>query len=214
MINSIATNEPKPGSNRSEVVYERNRRKKLEENSIKTINLLITSILAMASILTISLFQYEEYLKTINQNNVSNTSVNIVLENCKMIKIANIDIISSSISFSITLTFIMFSKRLSFMRSRFRYRNIGLPAISSSWNKNDRFNSCLIYGIIAYQVFSLVQNSLSGNHNYEKLMNFDDVTGLKTLFVQMVEVFLIGLRKIYLFIRGFKLALNVVLVLN
>jgi len=168
----------------------------------------------MASILTISLFQYEEYLKTINQNNVSNTSVNIVLENCKMIKIANIDIISSSISFSITLTFIMFSKRLSFMRSRFRYRNIGLPAISSSWNKNDRFNSCLIYGIIAYQVFSLVQNSLSGNHNYEKLMNFDDVTGLKTLFVQMVEVFLIGLRKIYLFIRGFKLALNVVLVLN
>jgi len=179
-------------SSRSDAVYERNRRKKLEETSIKKINVLIASTLAISAILTIALFQYEEYLKTINGQ------FNLIPRKCQRIKLANIDIISSSISFSITLTFIIFSKRVSFMRKKFRYRNFALPAISSSWNKNDRFNSCLIYGIIGYQVFSLVQNSLSGNTDYDKLLNLNDVTGLSTLLVQMVEVLLIGLRELYL----------------
>lgn len=75
-----------------------------------------------------------------------------------------------------------------------KYRNFGLPVISSNWNKNDRFNSSFIYGIIAYQVFTLVQNNLSGNIEYDELLQIKDITGLASLIVQIIEVFLIGLR--------------------
>jgi hypothetical protein len=70
--------------------------------------------------------------------------------------------------------------------------------ISSSWNKNDRFNSCFIYGIIAFQVFTLVQNSLYKKIDYPALLDKylgikDDITGLLTILFQILEVFLIGL---------------------
>lgn len=73
--------------------------------------------------------------------------------------------------------------------------------ISSNWNKNDRFNSSFIYGIIAYQVFTLVQNNLSGTIEYDELLQIKDVTGLASLVVQIIEVFLIGLSIIYLSLK-------------
>ena len=103
-------------SGRSDVVYERNRRKKLEEKSIQTINFLTAIILASAGVLTIGIFQYEEYLKALNISTNNNRTVRL----CNRAKFANIDIYSSAFSFIITLAFIVFSKRQSLFRSLFK----------------------------------------------------------------------------------------------
>lgn len=112
------SNMKSPYSNggRSDIVYEKNRRKKLEENSIKTLNFLTSIILAFSAVLMIGVFQFEEFTKTINNKNTNSALKGF----CKKIKFANIDVVSSIISFLLTLTFIMFSKRLSFLRNRFK----------------------------------------------------------------------------------------------
>lgn len=114
------SNMKSPYSNmgRSDIVYEKNRRKKLEEKSIKTLNMLTSIILALSAILTIGVFQFEEFIKTINGKN----SGSKLKSYCSRIKIANIDVISSIISLFLTITFIVFSKRLSFLRNRFKVK--------------------------------------------------------------------------------------------
>jgi hypothetical protein len=105
-------------SNRSESVYEKNRRKKLEESSIKNINLVTAILLTLSGLLAIATLQYQEYLYVISPMSELHASDTDVI--CKQIRFANIDIVSSMISFLITIVFVVVSKRSSFLRGYFR----------------------------------------------------------------------------------------------
>jgi hypothetical protein len=106
-----------------------------------------------------------------------------------------INVFSIPIAGCLIIFYIFLFKRRVFLRNKFKYRNIGLPMVVSCWNKENRFFSGIIYGLIALNVFEILTNTIQDNSNSSKIYSFEDPTGLLSLLIKMVEIILIGLSK-------------------
>jgi hypothetical protein len=85
-------------------------------------------------------------------------------------------------------------KRRSFCLN-FCYSRPGLPSITSSFKKYDRTATAFLYGIMAYQVMSIINSSLNNTTPVEiSDVAQQDLTGLFKLFIQIFQVLIIGIR--------------------
>ena len=69
--------------------------------------------------------------------------------------------------------------------------------IVSCWNKSDRLFTCLTYGIIAYNVYRIIRDSIGSSQSLYTLTGVDDPSGLLRLLLKIVEIIIIGLSKIF-----------------
>lgn len=175
----------------SETIYEQARRLDLEGTNRSKLVLLLSTILAISAILTIGLFQYDEFFAYINDrfDYIDDTKAF-----CNQLDLANIDIVSTPIATFLIIMYILLYKRRVYLRRKFKYRNIGIPMVVSCWNKSNRLFSSFCYGLIAFNVFNIVRNSLISNNNTTKYFHFKDPTGLFPLLMKVIEVFFIGVR--------------------
>ena len=69
--------------------------------------------------------------------------------------------------------------------------------IVSLWKKNDRFNSLMVYGLLAHRIFLIIENSISNTNTPTGLTrNVNDPTGLLKLLVKVFEVICLGMSKL------------------
>lgn len=175
----------------SEPIYEAYRRRQLEGNVRSKLVFFLSSFLAISSILTIGLLQYDEYFAYVNDRQ---DYINSTRSFCKKIDLANIDIISTPIAGFLVILYILMYKRRVFMINKSQYRNIGIPMIVSVWNKTDRLFSAFTYGLIAFNVFGIVKNSLGSGNKVSSVIKVNDPTGLLSLWYKIVLMILIGIR--------------------
>jgi hypothetical protein len=175
-----------------EPIYEKYRRRDLEGRIRSRLVFSLSTLLALGAVFSIGTLQYDEYFAYINDrlDYIGQTKLF-----CNRVNLANIDIISTPIAAFLILIYIILYKRREFLRDKFRYRNFGLPMIVSCWNKNDRLFSAFTYGLIAFNVYNIVRNSLDDNKNSTKILNgVKDPSGMLPLLVKVLEMFLIGVR--------------------
>ena len=96
----------------------------------RLIIILASIVLTIMAILTICLLQYSKYTDFKNKNYENKT-----IWLCYASQISNIDMISTPISFVLILFYIVIYKRRVLMRDRFKFRNFGIPMMSSCWKK-------------------------------------------------------------------------------
>jgi hypothetical protein len=154
---------------------------------------IISLIITVSSIILIIFLQYDNYYSLINGNfTIAGQNQN---EGLCFEKDNYINIISTPIAIFLVIFYLFIFKRRSFLVNKFKYRNFGLPMIVSAWNKENRLFSSFIYGLIALNVFEILNNTLQGKSNSSKLYSFEDPTGLLTLVIKIIEIILIGLSK-------------------
>jgi hypothetical protein len=175
----------------SHVIYEAYRQRDLEGKHRTRLVLILSCLLSLAVIAAIGLLQYDEYFALIHDRiDYINQSKSF----CNATQLANIDIISTPIAGALILFYIVLYKRRVFLRTKFKFRNIGLPMQISCWNKRDRLFTAFTYGLIAFNVYNIVRNSLQNNKNSKRIIPFKDPSGILNLLVKIMEMFLIGIR--------------------
>lgn len=147
-------------------------------------------LLTISAIIAVNLLQQDEYAAFMNNRNDYLESAKSF---CELYDLNNINLISTSMAAFVTLINVILHKRRKFLKDKFKY--FGLPMISSIWNKRNRFNNCITYGVVGYQVFTVVRNTFRGKSNADRLLNFDDITGLLPMLIRFGEVLLIGLSR-------------------
>lgn len=176
----------------------------------KFILLLISIFLSIFCIFSIGEYQYNEYNKFVNGKLAD---LNETVESCNNLNYANINIISTSSVIPLLILYILMFKRRVFLSRMFKYRNIGLPMIVSCWNKSDRLFTSLTYGVIAFNVYLVVRDTLNAQvRTLSSLIIVDDPTGLLKLIVKIIEVLLIGISNFNLILLNFHLPNNYVLI--
>lgn len=66
--------------------------------------------------------------------------------------------------------------------------------IVSLWKKNERFNTLMVYGLLAFKVFNIVENYIESNNQLSKSVKWiQDPTGLIKLMIKIVEVVCLGI---------------------
>jgi hypothetical protein len=79
------------------------------------------------------MLQYDEYFAYVNQRY---DYINQTEKYCDATKpLSSIDIISTPIAAFLLILYIIIYKRRSFLKNKFKYRNIGIPMTVSVWNK-------------------------------------------------------------------------------
>jgi hypothetical protein len=201
----------------SQTVYERDRRLKLEGKKRVTCILVVSSLLAICSFTTISLLIFNSYWAYLN---FRDDYLDQIESFCYVFdQLVNVQTISTSVGAGLIVYYILLFKRRVFLRDRFKYRNVGIPMVISSWNKTDRLFTSFVYGLIALNVFEValffshnkklfcfwvislskqkkvLYNILEGNSNVKRYVKpvFTDPTGLISLLFKILEVLLIGL---------------------
>jgi hypothetical protein len=182
-------------------IYENNTRKTLEGNKRQSFVLLASTLLAIGTFVSITFMQFDNYIAYQSDRY---EYINSTLSFCHVFDIVvNVQVISTSIAIALIIFYVILFKRRVFLRYRFKYRNVGLPMIVSCWNKNERLFSSFIYGLIALNVFEILYNSISGQSNMKKFVQFKDPTGLLSLLFKIIEIIFIGLSKILFVILFF-----------
>lgn len=176
-----------------EPIYELNRRRKLENNRVVARLIVALSIfLTFCVVLLISFLQYDEYLNFLRDRGESFKKQKLV---CEIVNLAIVEIVSTPLAFLLVLMYILLFKRRVFLKDKFSYRNIGLPMIVSCWNKSDRLYSSFTYGLIAFNVFTIAKTSINHSRNLRHLLgDFNDPSGIITLCLKLIQMFLIGIR--------------------
>ena len=68
--------------------------------------------------------------------------------------------------------------------------------ITSCWKKTNRFYTCLVYGVIAFNIYNVVRSSLmNGGANATKIITVQDPSGILKLLLRILDMFLIGISK-------------------
>ena len=179
--------------NTSEVIYDSYRRKKQEGVTRSRLIFCISILMAILGISLIGILQYDEYCALINNHE---DYIKRSKEFCYLTTVGQIELIRSSISTVLTFFYIILYKRRVSMRNKFKYRNIGLPMITSLWNKKDRFFNCLSYGLIAINVFNKVQQGVQEliGQGIKTWIDFNDPTGILPLLYKLLIVLVTGLQ--------------------
>lgn len=175
----------------SEPIYETYRREQLEGNIRSRLVFFLSTFLAISAIIAIALLQYDEFIAFINDRDDYIERTKLL---CNQIEFSNIDLVATPIAFFLILLYVLIYKRRVFLRSKCRYRNIGVPMIVSCWNKTDRMFSAFTYGLIAFNVFGIVKDSLNGSDSFKKISTVKDPTGLLALLYRVCQMFLVGVR--------------------
>jgi len=188
---------PPPFPNTSDIIYETYRQRRVDRKHIHANKSLfsVSLLIAFASILTVFYVIYDQYTDYYNgkDNYLNATSVY-----CHTSRFGSIDTVTVTIASIILLVFISVYKRRVLLVGLYKFQNIGLPMLVSVWNKTDRLNTMLIYGLISQNVFQVVANSLLGDSNglaSAIRKNVNDPTGLLLLFAEVFEVLLLGISK-------------------
>ena len=153
----------------SESIVNRYQRLIAQNKKSKIVNLILIILsicLAIFCLASITILQYENYAALIrnDSNFSSNAKALCFLRN------NYIDPVSTLISLILIIFYIVLYKRRVFGKTKFKYRNIGLPMITGCWNKNDRLFTCLVYGLISLNVFEILKFNIEGNSNYTKVI--------------------------------------------
>ena len=181
-----------PRLHTSRVIYEKNRKRKLQGKVRSILVFSVSIILTLVTIALMGVLQYDDYFAFVNQRYDYLIQFK---DYCDTINFGNVDVISTPIAGFLTIIYIVIYKRREFLVDKLRYRNIGLPMITSCWSKQYRFYSAIVYGVIAYNVFNVIKNLLIPNEHQIKLP-FEDPTGLLKLLIKIFEVIMIGISKL------------------
>jgi hypothetical protein len=172
-----------------DVIYERYRRNKLEKNYLKLIRFLISLVLSIGTIVLISLVNYD-VVNAVKNNQTK--YLDSVQETCNKITYGVIDLITTPVSIALTVFYVIIYKRRIFLVNNFKYKNIGLPMITTIWNKSFRFNSAMVYGLMAQTVVEIVASDGSNKADND-IRNVNDPTGIVKLLFQIAQVILVGI---------------------
>ena len=178
--------------NTCDIIYETHRRLKLEKKYLNLILFFISIVLAIGTSVIISLVNYDQVFATVNDRN---DYLDRSYSACDNITYGVIDLISTPIAAALLLFYIIICKRRVFLRDKFKYNNIGLPMITTSWNKSNRFYTSVVYGLIALSIFEIVLSTLFSERNRANidLKNTKDPTGILKLFFRITQVILVGI---------------------
>ena len=192
-INSIISevNIMNPDSCRCEGIYESERIKKLEGKKRTMCLIFLSCFLALCAIVSTTLLQYDEYFAYINDRNDYIASSK---EFCHKILFYNIDLVSTPIAGFLIIIYILLYKRRVLWVNKIKYRNVGMPMMVSLWSKNDRRFSAFTYGLIAFNIYTVVRNSLRGSASAHLITSFKDPSGILALLLKVVDMILIGVR--------------------
>ena len=117
---------------------------------------------------------------------------------CFYLDYSDVNLVMTPLSAFLLIIFMFLYKRRQLCTNKCNnWRNIGLPMITSLWNKTDRTKTGLVYGRIAYEVFLLIQNIAQGNPNntgFTLPPGTKDPTGLFNLLMKVFDMLLIGIR--------------------
>jgi hypothetical protein len=173
-----------------EPIYEKYRVADLSTGWPSRLVVFLSILLVLGAVFSIAIMQFDEFHAFINDRReyILNTK-----KLCSRVNRANIDLISTPIAAFLILLYVILYKRRKFLRKKLPYRNFGLPMIVSCWNKNDRLFSAFTYGLIAFNVYSIVKNSLEGRKT-SIFINVKDPTGILPLLVTVFEILVIGVR--------------------
>ena len=170
----------------SDVIYEFYCHKKQVGVTCSRIIFCISIFMAIIGITLIGIIQYHEYYLVVVEG-VSHNTIEDSKKFCNDSTVGNIEYVTTSIATTLIFFYILLYKRRVAMRNKFEFRNIGLPMITSLWNKSDRFFHCFTYGLIAFNVFSVIISEAPINSK-------NDPTGILYILYQLVTVLVVGAR--------------------
>ena len=65
--------------------------------------------------------------------------------------------------------------------------------ITSCWSKSNRFYTCMVYGVIAFNIFNIVKSTLNKTNAQTQLVKVNDPSGILKLLVKITEVLCVGI---------------------
>ena len=98
---------------------------------------------------------------------------------------------------AVLVLFVIMYKRRVFLRGKFKYRNIGLPMITSMWNKSNRFYTAVTFGLIAYNIYNIVMSVFNAGSSQSDIdiRNLNDRSGIVKLLFRICQVIVVGISK-------------------
>ena len=178
--------------NTCKIIYESHRRLKLEKKYFKSIKFFISILTSIGTVLIIYFVNYDEELAAKSQR-IAYLDVTHSL--CANISYGVIDLISTPVAASLLILYIILYKRRVFLREKYKYRNIGLPMITTIWNKSFRFDSAMVYGLIALNIVEIISSTLINNQADNNISSAKDPSGLLKLLFRIAQVILVGISK-------------------
>ena len=129
-----------------------------------------------------------------NENITEDDEIKNIINLCQVIDFASFSLICHPIAAFLSISYMfLFWRRSCCINCLFR--RPGTPMILHPFKKSNRIHTALVYGIIAFEVTTIVTNTInqtSASNVLAKL--FNDPSGLFKLSVQLVEVFFAALR--------------------
>jgi hypothetical protein len=179
----------------SAIIYENYRRKRLETMPLNLGIFICSILLAICITLLIMFINYGQVDDVIN---VRTEILDKELESCNYIAYGVIDFVSTPIAVCAVILFILIYKRRVFLRDKFKYRNVGLPMIVTTWSKTNRFYTAVTYGLIAYNIYEIVLSVLKFDANGPSqadidIRNLNDKSGIVKLLFRVTQVILVGI---------------------
>ena len=91
------------------------------------------------------------------------------------------------------------------MRDKFKYRNVGLPMIVTTWSKTNRFYTAVTYGLIAYNIYEIVLSVLKFDANGPSqadidIRNLNDKSGIVKLLFRITQVIVVGISNMIVYL--------------
>ena len=178
----------------SDIIYEHYRRGKLRKTYFNFMIYFISILMSIGTILVISFVNYDEAFAFKNQRN---DYLDSSRSSCENVSYGVIDLISTPVAIALLIFYIVLYKRRVFLREKFKYKNIGLPMILSVWKKSFRFNTAMVYGLIALSIVGIIQSTLDKSQADVDIENVNDPSGIVKLLFRIAQVILVGISKIF-----------------
>ena len=133
-----------------------------------------------------------------NDSNRTDTSIEFYINEtsvlCNLIGGTSFNLISHPIALLIVITCSFLVWRKSFCVS-YCFGRPAFPMIIPPYKKHDRFNSALVYGLIATNIIKMFLDFITRNTNSDRFSStVKDPTGLLSLFVQIFDILIMALK--------------------
>lgn len=113
---------------------------------------------------------------------------------CYLINNTNFSLISHPLAFLIVIIYMFLFWRRSF-GINYCFRRPAMPMIIPPYQKYNRFNTALVYGIIASSIIKMIFKELTQSSNSDWIYwNVNDPTGILSLLIKSKDVFIAALR--------------------
>jgi hypothetical protein len=193
-MSSAKVYKPDPLAETTNVIYERYRRKRLQTIPLNIGIFICSILLAICTTFLIIFINYDQVEAVLNLRTDYLDAENA---SCNKIVYGVIDLISTPIAVAVLVLFVIMYKRRVFLRGKFKYRNIGLPMITTTWNKSNRFYTSVTYGLIAYNIYNIVLSVLNSGASQSDIdiKNVNDKSGIVKLLFRICQVIVVGISK-------------------